>query len=297
MCPSPRACARSLALAAVLMAAAAPASAEPGAAGTEPLARARVAWERREFARADAEARGALERGGLAREETVEAYVLRGSALTELRRRGAAIDAFRHAAMLDQHFEIPRNASKGVKYVAEAMRKEKAKVGSIALRLETPDLVRAGRPFGVVAAIDDPHVPMVARVRLLVKDSLSGKSYETDAAAAGEVGFEVPTQVTLPGATLLVRVQAEDTHKNRLADAEQRVRVEVATSATPEHRVEKETLRAPEKSKTPSGGGFWSTAWPYVIGTLVLGGAGTGVYLYVRPATAVAIGGAHIETH
>jgi hypothetical protein len=267
------------------------------AAGAPALSRAREAWKRSEVVRVEAEARSALQLGELAAAEVVEAYALLGCALVELRRRPAALEAFRTAALLDGKFSAPQGASKGALYVAEAMRKEKSKYGSIEVRAEAPAEASAGRAFTVVAAIDEPHLALVASVHVSVSDPLSGKSFDDDAAPAARMKLVVPASITLPGASLFVRVQALDTHKNRLGEAEQRVRVEGIVVATT-NGAHKETLRDGEMKDKSSGrgGGFWSTAWPYVIGGFVLAGAGTGIYFGVRPADTVGVGPARAQT-
>ena len=45
-------------------------------------------------------------------------------------------------------------------------------------------------------------------------------------------------------------------------------------------------------------GGFWSTAWPYVIGgALIAAGGGATAYFLLKPPDQVSIGPAQVQTH
>jgi hypothetical protein len=141
---------------------------------------------------------------------------------------------------------------------------------------------------------------MVSRIGLLAKDGTTGKEISLEARPEESMEFEVASDVTLPGASILVRVDALDAHQNRLASTEERVKVpeekgdrsEKAVAAAPKPR---ESGSAPGKppasdSGVRRGGSFWSTPWPYVIGGLALAGAGAAVFFGTRPAESVSVG-------
>jgi hypothetical protein len=130
--------------------------------------------------------------------------------------------------------------------------------------------------------------------------------------------FEVPASVALPGATLLVRIDALDPHDNRLATREQSVHVEAFPPPAP--LLSTAPLRPPiDLPKVPPApparavmsfhsdakggetrdhagahGGFWSSPWPYVLGGVVLAAGGALAYYELRPTDDVSLGGARV---
>jgi hypothetical protein len=104
--------------------------------------------------------------------------------------------------------------------------------------------------------------------------------------------------VTMPGASILVRVDALDRQGNRLASAEERVRVadvaraggDTAAPARPSATASPSTASSSSADADSHKGGFWSSPWPYVVGGLALAGAGTAVYFGTRPSDQVAVG-------
>ncbi len=265
------------------------------APGSIALKQARIAWDRGSFATAETLYREALEQGGLAPDEVLEGYVRLASVRASLGKKDQAIAAFRAASILDADFSVPPQAGpKGPAYAAQA-RRDTAKIGPIKLSLEAPKEVAAGRPFHVRARLDAGHVPIVAKVALLVRDGTSGKETAQDVAPTEEVEFEVPGQAVLPNASLLLRVDALDKRANRLASAEERVRVpEGATAAAASPALATTTTypaEAPQKR-----GGFWSSPWPYLIGGVALAGAGAAVYFGTRPPEDVSVGAVGVRT-
>jgi hypothetical protein len=110
------------------------------------------------------------------------------------------------------------------------------------------------------------------------------------------VHFEVPTRMTLPDAGLLVRVRVADEKDNELLSLEKRVRVKSAVAA-PLHPA-LVALRGNDEERHGSGGGFWHTAWPYVIGGAALAAGGAAIYLGTRPTADVNVAAARVElTH
>ena len=110
-----------------------------------------------------------------------------------------------------------------------------------------------------------------------VTDKATQKTYEYEEPSSSVVHLRprVPASMTLPGATLHIAVDALDAHDNQLATDEQVVSVR-PTPIAESHPI-KDELR-------PKHGGFWSTAWPYVIGgALIAAGSGTAGYFLLKP--------------
>ena len=282
----------------MLTAAATARAAEP--AGGAALRQARAAWDRGALATAEPLYREAIEKGGLAPDEVLEGYVRLGSIRAAAGKKDQAIAAFRAASILDADFAVPAEAGpKGPALAAQA-RRDTAKVGGIQLSLESPKEATAGKTFRVTAQLDAAHVPIVAKVALVVRDGTSGKESTQETGPDETIELEVPGDVVLPDANLLVRVDALDARKNRLASAERRVKVppngSEAVAAGP-------AGAEGSKSSTPGadpgvrrGGSFWSSPWPYVIGGVALAGAGAAVYFGTRPPADVSVGAVGVRT-
>ncbi|MDB4937430.1 MAG: hypothetical protein JWP87_4402 [Labilithrix sp.] len=282
----------------VLVTAAAPAHASESAAGGPALRQARSAWEKGSLDTAEPLYREALEKGGLAPADVLEGYVRLGSIRASNGKKDQAIAAFRAASILDSTFAVPSEAGpKGPAYAAQA-KKDTAKIGSIQLSIKAPKEATSGKPFTVTASLDPAHVPIVARIGLVARDGTSGKEIVAEAKSADSVDLEVSSDLTMPSASILVRVDALDSHGNRLASAEERVRV-------PEGGVAAGGGGGSSSAKEPGasssagsggdttlrkGGGFWSSPWPYLIGGVALAGAGTAVYFGTRPSEQVSVG-------
>jgi hypothetical protein len=278
----------------------------PGAAA---LSSARAAWTRHDFAAAATQYQAALDAGGLAPADVVDAYLHLGVSLTVVKKYNPALAAFREAAALDPHFTVPRGSGPLAVAMAERARKEKekAKLGPIALTADVPSDVAAGAPFGVTASLDAAHLSMPASIAIAVKDPLSGAHFEDTKEPAPDVRFTVPTRMTLPGASLSVQIDALDAHANRLATVEQHVRVGAAVvashgHASPAHGPSTSSSSSSSSSPsdepdhvTTSSGGFWHTAWPYVIGGVALAAGGAAAYFLTRPPDDVNIDAARVQ--
>jgi hypothetical protein len=104
----------------------------------------------------------------------------------------------------------------------------------------------------------------------------------------------------MPNASILVRVDALDRQGNRLASAEERVRVPEGGSAAvaagsgskggSSAASSSADRPADSDSGVRKGGGFWSSPWPYLIGGIAIASAGTAVYFGTRPTAQVAVG-------
>lgn len=294
-------------LVALTFAASARAADSPGASA---LKQARAAWDSGAIKSAEPLYRDALEKGGLAPNEVLEGYVRLGSIRAVRGKKDQAIAAFRAASILDASFAVPREAgAKGAAY-ADKARKDTAKIGSIQLALSAPKEAPAGKTIKVTATLDRSHVGIVNKVGLYAKDTTSGKEVSTTTAPDESMELEIPSDVTLPGANILVRVDALDGHQNRLASTEEKVKVpEDAPAAgavaaggaagAGASGAGKSAGFGPTKpvpppraddQKSKAGGGFWKSPWPYVIGGVALVGASTAVYFGTRPPADVTVG-------
>jgi hypothetical protein len=306
-----------LALTLVLAATAARADPPPPPPGTEALAAARVAWDGKHFAEAALSYKSALDHGGLAPADTLDAYVHLGAARARIGKKELARAAFRQAALIDRHFKTPPEAGKKAALIARQARRDEAKMGSIVLDAAIPDSAAAGEPFGVDATLDPKHAAVTAKVGVDAWDSLTGKHWASSNVAAAKMHFDVPASVTLPGATLVVRVDALDPHDNRLATHEERVQIAPAETpaavaalpakpaplppaaiAAPAALTFTGDLNPPVKQSKEEQrhGGILSSPWFYLIGGVVLAAGGAFAYYELRPTDDVSLGGAHVVT-
>lgn len=279
-------------------------AAEPSPGGPA-LRQARAAWDRGALDTAEPFYREALEKGGLAPNEVLEGYVRLGSIRAAHGKKDQAVAAFRAASILDASFTVPPEAGPKGPSLADRAKRDTAKIGTIQLAVQVPKEASAGKPFKITATIDKAHVPIVARVGVVAKDGTSGKETTLEAKTDESVEIEIPGEIALPNASIVVRVDALDAHANRLASAEDRVRVpdSVAVAAVPAGGAGNATgagtvgttYRAGD-ADVRKGGTFWSTPWPYVIGSVALAGAGAAVYFGTRPPDDVTVGQVGVRT-
>lgn len=288
---------RAIALGAVLLGLLAADARADAPAGAPALNQARAAWDRGAFEIAEPLYREALERGGLAPDEVLEGYVRIGSIRAASGKKDAAIAAFRAASILDAGFVVPREAGAKGARLAEKAKQDTAKIGSIQLALDAPKEIRAGSSFKVTATLDRAHVPGVNRIGLSAKDGTTGKEVTLDARPDASVEFEIGSDISLPGASIVVHVDALDRQLNRLASAEERVRVpgdeRVAAAGDARPKAGTSTSARAPSGGDPDvrrGGHFWSSPWPYLIGGVAMVGAGAAVYFGTRPAENVSVG-------
>ncbi len=274
-----------------------PAFATESPPGGPALRQARAAWDRGAIETAEPLYREALEKGGLAPADVLEGYVRLGSIRASLGKKDQAIAAFRAASILDATFAVPTEAGpKGPSLAAQA-KKDTAKIGTIQLTVKAPKEVPSGRSFRVTADLDAAHVAIVARIGLVARDGTSGKEVVAEAKPGENVELDVASEVTMPNASILVRVDALDKQGNRLASAEERVRVgdgggggATASSSASSSSSSSSSSSLGADAGSRKGGGFWSSPWPYVVGGLALAGAGTAVYFGTRPSDQVSVG-------
>jgi hypothetical protein len=285
----------------VVLGASASAHAAESSPGGPALRQARAAWESGKLETAEPLYREALEKGGLAPNEVLEGYVRLGSIRAAHGKRDQAVAAYRAASILDAGFTVPPEAGpKGPRYADQA-KKDTLRIGTIQLSIAVPKEAPAGRSFKVTASLDKGHVPIVTRIGLLAKDGTTGKETTLEAKTEENVDFEIPGDIALPNASIMVRVDALDSHGNRLASAEERVKIPegaekpaaVVTGPSNSSGSTGSGSGTQYRDGDPNvrkGGTFWSTPWPYVIGSVALAGAGAAVYFGTRPPDDVTVG-------
>lgn len=278
--PFVAACALGLALAGVASADP-PRTTEPRGAGSLELAR--KAWAEGEFAKAESMYREALSRGGFEPKETLECWVYLGVTRAVLGKRDLAVSAFRQAAFIDPNFQIPSEGGKKAAQLATEVRRQQRGFGQLVPKVEAPSDVPPGAPFVVRVTMDPAHTALVTRLGLLVRDGTTGQTFQFEHEPEESVKFTVPQAMAVPGARLVVRVDALDGSDNKLATTEVRVSVKGAAASAP--------VAAAPSEKERKSGGFWSTPWPWIIGgTVVVGAAATAIGVAAMPPSEVDVG-------
>ena len=257
--------------------------------GAPALRQARAAWDRGDLPGAEPLYREALERGGLAPTEVLEGYVRLGSIRAVAKKSESATNAFKAASIIDQKFSIPTEAGARGASLAEKAKRDTAKIGSIQLGVQVPKEATAGKSFKVTATLDKAHLQIVNRIGLSAKDGTTGKEVTLDAKPDESVEFEIASDVTLPGASILVHIDALDGHQNRLASAEERVKVPDAAPA-PIVAAKPAAKEKPKEKETPKKASFFSTPWPYVAGGVAILGIAAAIFFGTRPAQNVQVG-------
>lgn len=290
------------------------------------LPRARSAWDRGDWRQVETLYKQALDAGGLSPNGALDAYVRLGSAAALLKKRDAALVAYRHAALLQPKFTVPRVAGPRGAQLANLARKQEAKIGVFHLGAEVPENVAPGLPLQVAATLDADHAAILARVAVLASDATATQTFRDTQPSNTDVRFTLPGTLLTAGATITVRIDALDVHDNRMASVERLVHVAGETaiaglapivpvvpgrtdsSARPPLTAKNgvqapdvlladvKPLRAKEAdSDDHKGGGFWHTAWPYVIGGVALAAGGAVAYFATRPGDDVTVGAARID--
>jgi hypothetical protein len=260
--------------------------------GDTAMQHARSAWDSGDFDLAPGLYQAALNAGGLKRNDVLEAYVRMGCALAASNKIKPSLAALRHAALLDPNFTVPPEAGKKAIAVAIKARREQKRVGSLTLSAQVPDEVASGEAFGVDVSLGSVKNSPVDTISVEARDSLSARSFKHSTFADARVHFEVPARMTLPDASLVIAVSAVDSHENELATFERHIHVKHAAPPPPPPivavlRPQPEHPRSKTTKSTSSGGGFWHTAWPYIIGGTVLAAGGAAIYVGTRPTSDV----------
>jgi hypothetical protein len=189
------------------------------APGVEPLTRGIRALEKREYSQAAKLFENALSRGGLARVQTLTAYVNLGAALVALGKNAAAERAFEEAALIDPSFVVPPHSGRAASGLAEQAKHKQESIGPYHLEVGAPGDVKAGEAFHVTVELDEQQVGLVALVRVAAKEP-GGKTYETVVPSAAHVAADIPAEVAVAGQTIAARFELLDPHLNRLATVE-----------------------------------------------------------------------------
>lgn len=263
---------------------------------------AEQAWAKGDFAAAEKAYKVLIQAGHLETGVVVQAYVRLGSARAALGKKDEAVKSFRAAAVLDPNFQpLPEGGPKAIE-AAQIARSSVAKLGPLVFEAKVPEKLEVGAPFKVNASVDTAHLPMVIRmsVTLRYKDKENAppiKTVETFPEPTGAASVtidDLPKDMT---GEVEVQVAALDSFYNKIAT--QSV-TRTASSMNGSQKEEggggsiygerKAPPQAKEKADSGKGsGGILSTAWPFVIGGIVLAAGGASMY-YVflgRPSNSV----------
>ncbi len=269
--------------------------------GEAVFTRANTAWGRGEFDVAEALYHEALEQGGLTRNETLRSYVYMASARAVQGKREQALSAFRQAVLIDPSFVLPPEAGKKAKILGEQVRAREGRNGPFVMTAQIPARASSGSSFMVGVSMDASRAALLTRVGLTVTSGMSGGAYQFEEDVPPPTGdstmkmkFEVPARMAMPGSEIRVKLAGLDAHDNEIVTTEGHVAIAngagaagiIAATPTPDDRNTKS-----EKKK----GGFWSSPFPYIIGGLVLVGAGVGVYFATRPGDDVTLASVHVQ--
>lgn len=277
-------------------------SAHPSFATEDPppraMVEARAAFAKHRFSAAEKGYRKAIEHGGLSPKDLLEGYVRLGASRAAMRRKDAALAAFRAAAILDSDFAVPPEAGSLGATLAERAKHDTSHLGAIAVSLEVPKSAAADAPLKVEGALSEPHVKIVKQMALIATEQTAGRSHRSTEPPGGTVHFEVPAELAVKDGRVTLRLDALDARGNRLASIEEQVRIEGAAvepapmaTTTPRQKAPKAaTAPLPKEPPPQKGRSLWSSPWTYVVGGAVLVGASAAVYLGTRPPDQVSIG-------
>ncbi len=261
------------------------------------LLEAAKAWENADLSKAANLYDKALKEGALFPADVLVAYARIGTVRAAMNKRNAALSAFRVAAALDPTFELPSEAGPKAEAIYEKARQDaKRQGGKLEVSAEVPTQSAQGAEFVVVAHIAEAFVPLIVEVGITVQDpSISTstvKPWTDEKQADTKVEFVVPGKVVMAGANLLVRIDALDSHGNRWASTQARVKVEGQPkgygAVDPDDPFFDDDGKKKKKDDDDPGG-FWSSSWPWVIGGAIIVG-GTATYFMSRPGDEVTVG-------
>ena len=260
------------------------------------MAEAADKWEQGALTDAEPLYQKALDQGGLGPSDVVIAYSRIGTVNAAMGKREAALSSFRVAAVIDPSFVLPAESGPVAKKLYEEARKAAQKQGGkLEITAEAPDRGEAGKGFTVKAKLPEAFAPVVDRIGIDVRDPLSKTgAWKSDQPATAEVTFDVPGKAVAGGTTLVVRVSALDTHGNRWASYEARVKVREAKTDTAIVGAERPPEEGEDEKKSKSG--FWSSPWPYAIGGAIVVGA-VATFFLTRPASNVTVGAPQWRTN
>jgi hypothetical protein len=249
-----------------------------------------------------------IEDGELEKDAVISAYVRLGGSRAVLGKKDEAVKAFRAAAVLDPNFvPMPDGNPKAIE-AAQLARSSVAKLGPLVFEAKIPERFEQGAKIAVVAIVDPAHLPMVSRLLVTLKQHdkegapvLLNKRELTDPSgsttltlALDELPKDVPGEVD-------VQVSALDKFNNKIASQTATRTLKLAGSKEADSGGNIYGDKPSEgKKKKPSdekdGVGIFSTAWPFVIGGVVLAAGGVSMYYFLSRPTVSSIGPASVGT-
>jgi hypothetical protein len=267
------------------------------------LQRARDAWNNGDFDIAPGLYQDAINAGGLQKFDLVDAYTRIGASLTIAHKTQAALTVFRNTALLDPGFKVPPEAGKTVIALAERARREQARVGSLTIAAQVQEEIESGFTVPVDVSVAPSSAPLVEAISIEARDPVTTHSWAQSRPPSAHLHFDVPARLTLPDATLVIVLEARDSHDNHLGSIEKRVHIAAAPPApapplaAPAIAVSGSTHAYHDETPPVEArkGGFWSTAWPYVLGGIALAAGGAAVYLALRPTDDATVGAPRIN--
>ena len=276
-------------------AAAATASTPATGPGAPFLAQASQKWDGGELDLALPLYEQALEAGGLGPQDVVLAYARVGTYQAALGKPDMALSYFRLCAAIDPGFKLPSESGPKAEQLYQKARTEADAIGGkLEVTVSAPTDVAKGTKFEVVARIPEGFAPLAEKVAIEVREPVSGKVWRSSLPTEPELKFEVPPAIVAAGSTLSVRVLAVDSHQNRYASADTRVKVKgraapVTANAwggvSPDDEDE-----LPAKEDSSPKAWYFSGPWPYLLGGAVLVGGAIGVYAATRPSNEATVG-------
>jgi tetratricopeptide (TPR) repeat protein len=265
---------------------------DPPAPGRPALERARAAWQKGDYDIAEPLYAEAIEKGGLAPDEILEAYVHLGAARAVLGKKAGALAAFRSAALLDPAFAVPSEVGKRALTIADQARHGLSKAPAASLHAQVPASIPARTAAPVDVTLDAVHAALPGSTISVLARNDGGGAHADSKPAAPAVHFDLPPSLSLPSTTLQVRVDWMDAHANRLASASEQVHVQASSSP-----LLAATVAPGAGADDGSRRGFWHSAWPYVLGGAALAAGGVAVYFATRSGGDVNVTGVRVITH
>ncbi len=252
------------------------------------LSRANTLWDSGEYAQAEKLYTASIAAGGLQPDELVQAWARDGACLAYLGKKQAATEAFRNAAVLNPNFLVPDDVGPKAAAAALPARAQAAALGDFTLRAEVPKSVTANETWGWTVQLDAAHASLVAKVsaRWGAEGSTSTQGTETaEKAGAERLSFLSTKPIPANAKRVELRLAALDKRGNTMKLLLVILPVTADSGAKP---AAAEAGAPPGTSGTTApakGGGFWHTAWPWIIGGTVLAAGGGAAYYYgTRPA-------------
>ncbi len=249
------------------------------------LSRANTLWDAGEYAQAEKLYTAAIQAGGLQPDELVQAWARDGSCLAFLGKKQAATEAYRNAAVLNPSFSVPDEVGPKAVAAATPARAQAQALGDFTLRAEVPKSATAGETWGWSAQLDSAHAALVSKVS--ARWSAGTSSETAEKSGAERISFLSTKPVPVGAKQVELQLRALDKRGNTM----KLLVVAVLVTATRASAVAAGTPGAAGAPVSPpKTGGFWHTAWPWIIGgTVLAAGAGGAYYYTTRPVPLVEV--------